>query len=218
MERSIFLSLGQLVNPVQSKTINAFVELIVHDHPEYFHFQATALTYLALTRDYLWYGNIAAYNRGDISTEEFRTRVSAQLDVREEDFDNAWNAMCDFDEQTAENIVSFFQALDPTDYVYIMSNTNPLQYDFSVNRINALLEHNELSMENARFTLSFQEHELSHRVLALNAIRSHGLDHIGYNIISLHRGIDELYLHNAEFERQEFAEFIAPLAQECDFF
>ena len=251
MSKSIFISLGQLVSPDTSKTIDAFTQLIIRDHPTYSKKYAKLLVYYALYKDYLWHGNINAYNKGLISTDIFRAQVSFQLDINSEGFDDAWNAMCDFDwniypsglencfsnsadsSQTyvpeyarvclplesesnfptaigiSQNIVDLFKQTTD-DNLYIVSVTNPLQYDFSIAKINALLQANGLSTQNSHFFLSFQEQQLSNLNLAKIALERDNLDADDNHITSLHRDLSstKLEIKHANFENSEFLEFI----------
>lgn len=186
------MSLGQLVNSDINKSINAFGALLPKD--SFYSYLGTWWIKLSLLIDKVWYKTIDNYKRGDvtITTEVFRKRICKQLGIKATDdqFDNAWNAMCAISDETAKEISDLIKIQQDHNFnISIISVTNELHINYVISTIDAILQRENLpplhTNEGFKITPSCAQNTLSFSELANVAIQEHGFT----NIISLHKSI-----------------------------
>lgn len=197
-------SLGGLVKSDMNKSIKAFSNLVAKESSlPYF---STVWVYYSLFMDTSYYKTIDNYKLGKINSDEFKSKISSQLGIKESnEFESAWNAMCELTPEAAEKIVRILTQQQERFKLGIMSATNPLQYDYIISSVNKKLKDANLPNidDNHGVTVvtSFEEHNLQLLELAKMAIQENGWDDHEYNIISLDSRItkDSLMLEYASF-------------------
>jgi hypothetical protein len=196
------LSLGQLVESQESKSVQAFSE-ILQEQKGYSSFWALGIVYKELLIDKIYHHTIDSYLVGNITTDEFKVKLSSQLGIKETDkFCLAWNAMCEFSEETLKKIDNIISLQNKVHFeVQIVSTTNPMQFYFIQENLDKNLD--------AQFTHSFEEGEKSLTELTKISIARNALDIIGNNIILVHRAIkcedlDLDYAHCSSILQQDF--------------
>ena len=206
MTNDIYIfSLGQLAASNLTKSVAAFSAVL--EKESNFPFFTTTRIYASLAADQIYYKTIDNYKLGNINSDEFKTRISNQLGIKESDeFENAWNSMCELTPEASKKIVNVF-ALQQKEHfkLCIVSATNPLQYDYTIKSINVQLEKLDLQHidenPNVKIVTSFKENTLSLPELARVAIQKNGWDSDEYNIISFDNRLtqESLMLKNANF-------------------
>ena len=128
-------------------------------------------------------GTIEAYKLGRINFEEFHKRIDSQLGLKtsEEEFKNAWNAMCEVTDIDIARINSLLALQKERGFeLCVVAGTNQAQYDF----IQAKLKEKGI---NIPVTTSFEN-----ATLDLHALTAFGMPQTpaaSGAIISLHSGI-----------------------------
>ena len=201
-------SKGQLVGSKIEKSTKAFSSMLQQQQNFSYTWAYTQIN-IALFMDTYKHHSIDQYRNGTIDTATFKNKIASQLGIEKTDeFEPAWNKMCEFSEDTTQRMVKLFQLQEKEHFtLLIVSASNPMHNDYVSENLNSLLEENNLPTTDQNPQLfilhSFERHTLSLEELARIAIRENHLDVADNQIISIHSSISNLNLEYAEFSSME---------------
>ncbi len=158
---------------------------------------------IAYLLDFIYYGTIASYKKGLLSTDEFKSKIASQLFVPSgKPIEDAWKSMC----VISDDSIKTFEKFVKSEHKFIITSvTNEMQFDYIMQQLNQKIDLQNNS--NVYFVTSFDNHLLSHKELAKIGIESGDFDRDDNFILSYHQGIKDLDLSSAQVSYKTFTNF-----------
>ena len=202
------LSLDQLIKSDPNKSFNEFVAIAQKELGCYNIF-AKAWVYSAFLVDSYFYKTIDSYNQGYLGSKNFTTKLTNQLmlDISNEQFKFAWNAMNKISPSEKSNILKIFNS---NATIIFASVTNSMHHSYAKKQLDELFQRYNLPSfdENPNIisATSYQLHTLSRTELINKAITSHDLNQENLNLYSILNEVNDSSINSGSAKFRSISE------------
>lgn len=199
-KKVIVLSLGQIANSDESKSVQAFIDQLANEGKWF----PGLRVWLAMIWDKIWHHTIDDYKTGKIDTDAFYDRLKNQLGgtLSKDTFLRCWNKMCEISDDSIAALQDTLEAIKDKDVTLcVISSTNPAQKEYILRQ----LHDKGIDTSSIEFVTSYEQGKLDIRALAKDALQ--GYNTADHEIISLHNQLTnptQLGVPHAQFTYTPF--------------